>query len=291
MYGGEGIRIGFGTICIEIQCSDRELLEKWRTDYRPFLVSQQPDFHIEFTLGNRLTASRIKSRLRTSYSYVEGDRFFTRPRLLEQHVDWKTATLHVETEKELFAPDVDYKLMNSLIRGIYWGIYTRVKNMSPEAYLVHGCGIVDGSRCYLFTGPSGSGKTTVAGLSEGRKVLNDEAVLIGRNKTGFYLTGTPFTGGIPDRCSDTAPLSSVFFLRHSREVTLRRLSEVETYRGFLTQFFDTSPLHEAAGIDSLQERANISAEVARAVPSYELGFLPSRSFWDAVESIDTEGVR
>ena len=230
----ETVRIGFGSICIEIHCSDKEFLRKLCVNYRPFQVSHQPDFRIKLNLRNKLTIPEIKQLLAKARSYVEGNRFITKPELLEHYIDWEAATLWVNTERELFSPDLDYRFMNSWIRGIYSGIYAKLRNTTPDAYLVHGCGIIDGKRCYLFTGPSGSGKTTIAKLAEEREVLNDEAVLIGRNKEGFYISGTPFDGEISNRCNASAHLSAILFLRHDKRVSLRKLGKVETYKRLLT---------------------------------------------------------
>jgi len=283
MYGEETVKIEFGRCCIEIQCHDQEFMAKMRDNYRPFLISREPDFRISFNLRKTLTASEVKNLLTSSRSRV--DEGYFESEILKCRVDWAEATLRVDMEREILAPSVEYKLMNSLLRGIYAGIYARIRNTQPDAYLVHGCGIVDGNKCYLFTGPSGSGKTTLAKLAGGRKVLNDEAVLIGRDKKGFYLTGTPFDGGIPDKCNDSARLSAIIFLKHDTQVSLRELSKTETYYRLLAQIFDTTPLLEATGADSLQERANLSAKVATEVSSYELSFLPDGSFWQVIESI------
>lgn len=280
-----GVTIAFGNLCIEIHCQDQGFMEKAQVDYYPFLVSRQPDFRIEFNLKSQLSAREIARLLPETRSYIDHDQLITEPELLRCRIDWAKAALWVEMEKEIFAPSVEYKLMNLLLRGVYCGVYKRVRGIRPEAYLVHGCGILDGRRGYLFTGPSGAGKTTIAKLSDGRKVLNDEAILIGRNKEGFHIAGTPLDGGVSHRCNDQGCLSTILFLRQDTEVSLQRLSGTEVYRRLLAQMFDTSPLLEAANIDSLPERADLAAEVATSVPSYELGFLPDNSFWEAVETI------
>jgi hypothetical protein len=284
MDQAQTVKIGLGNICIEIQCRDQEFMENLLASYRPFLVSYHPDFRIELSLSNKLTAPEVKELLLNSKSYLYGNRFVTKPALLECFIDWANAILYVDTEKELFAPSVEYKFMNLIFRGIYSGIYARIKHTRQEAYLLHGCGIISGQRGYLFTGPSGSGKTTLASLAGSRKVLNDEAVLIGHNQDGFYLAGTPFDGGVPHKSSTSGHLSSIFFLKHNKQVSLHRLSKTETYYKLLTQIFDISPLFETNYNDSLQERADLSAEMATRVPSYELGFRPDSSFWQAVES-------
>jgi hypothetical protein len=260
-------------------------MDKARTDYHPFVVSRPPDFRVRFNLRNRLTASEVRELLWNSRSRLEGNHFFTKPELIECFIDWEKASVCINTEKNLFAPEVDYKFMNMLMRGIYWGIYKRVWNNSPDAYLVHGCGIVDAEHGYLFTGPSGSGKTTVARLADRRRVLNDETVLIGRNNKGFYLSGTPFNGDVLSKCGDTVHLSTIFFLKHDTEITLRRLDEVEAYRRFLVQILSTSPLFQSPELCFLSEQADFSREVALTAAFYELGFRPDNSFWEVLSNV------
>jgi hypothetical protein len=285
MNSDRAVRIGLGKTCIEIQCQDKEFIEKARVDYQPFLVLRRPDFKIKFSLRKRLAASEVKLLLQNSRAHFDGNRFFTTPELLECRIKWQEASLLVDTEREIFAPQTEYKLMNNLMCGIYPAIYKKLRNSTPDAYLVHGCGVMDGRQCYLFTGPSGSGKTTIARLAGGRIVLNDEGVLIGRNKNGFHISGTPFDGGVPNRCGTTSQLSTIFFLKHDTKVSLRRLSKVETYIRLLTQVFDTSPLFEMPSFESLSEQADLSSQVATQIPSYELSFRPDSSFWPFVENI------
>jgi hypothetical protein len=289
---GEGImkqkqtvKLELGKVCVEINCPDQEILGKMRADYSSFLVSRKPDFRINFSLREKLLPLEIKQLLIHSRSYMYGNRFVTKPDLLECRINWAKAILWVNAEKELFAPSVEYKLMNQLMRGIYSGIYAKLRHAKPDAYLVHGCGIMDGERSYLFTGPAGSGKTTIAKLADGRKVLNDEAVLIGRKNGGVHLAGTPFDGGISEKCNASGYLSAILFLKHDTQVRLRKLREVETYHKLLSQTFDTTPLFEASDSGSLQERADLSVEVATKVPAYELGFRPDTSFWQIIHSI------
>jgi len=276
------VTICIGNVCIEISCNDHDFLGKARIDYHPFLVLRKPDFHIRFELRDTLKATEVKTRLLCSRAHLEGDHFYTRPKLMECHINWKEATLLVAAEKELFGAEVNYKFMNIFLRGIYSGIFKRIRRSLLDAYIIHGCGIVDKNRCFLFTGPSGSGKTTIAELAGKREVLNDEAVLIGKNKESFYLSGTPFDGGVSSRCSITSHLSAIYFLKHNATVTLEPLAKTETYYRLLSQIFDTTPLFEKPGSESLSEIADFSAAVAAQVPAYELGFYPDSSFWEVI---------
>jgi hypothetical protein len=279
------MKIEFGNVCIEIQCRDKGFMDKMLVNCRPFLASRVPDFRVELNLRNKLTDLEVKQLLMKTISCQNSTWFFPSPELLRYRIDWAEATLQVDTERELFAPVVDYKLMNYLMLGIYSGIYSRLRNTAPEAYLVHGCGIVAGKQCYLFTGPSGAGKTTVAKLAQGRKVLNDEAVLIGRNKEGLYVSGTPFEGGQPEKFNTSAGLSAIFFLKHDTQVSVRKLNKSDAYIRLLSQIFTTSPLFETSGDECFKKRANLSADMATRVPAYELAFRPDTSFWQVIDAI------
>ncbi len=113
------LRIVLGDTCIKMCSQDADFVEDLRTRYHPFLSSRQPDFCIEFSLRNDLTVSEIKGILNSSRSYLEGSHYFTVPRLLDCQVDWNEARLQVSTEKGIFSPEIDYKLINILLRGIY----------------------------------------------------------------------------------------------------------------------------------------------------------------------------
>ena len=285
MYPEREIVIALGNTCIGIRCEDREFMEKLTADYEPFLVSVRPDLSIHFNLRNKLSVSDIRHIIEHSKVHSEGDRFYTEMEMIDCRMKWSEATLEVETEKNIFNAEVNYRFMNLMLRGLYSGIFRKMRKTKFDDYLVHGCGVANGERCYLFTGPSGSGKTTVASLAGGREILNDETVLIGRNDHGFRLSGTPFDGGLHERNNSKYHLSAIFFLKHDRQVTIRKLNEVDTYKRLLTQVFDTSPLFESPDNDSFSEQAELCSRVASGVPAYELGFLPDSSFWPYIESI------
>jgi hypothetical protein len=285
LYREKEITVGLGNTRIGMRCRDKEFMGKLATDYEPFLVPGAPDINIEFNISDNYTAPEIKELMTGLRAFRDGEHYYTEPELIECRLRWHEACLKIKTQKHLFDPEVDYRFLNTLLRGLYTGIYRKLRKTDFNDYLVHGCGVAEGNRCYLFTGPSGSGKTTVAGLAGGRDILNDEAVLLGRNNGGFRLGGTPFDGGIPERNNSRYHLSAIFFLKHDRQVTIRKLNQIESYKRLLTQVFDTSPLFELPDNDTFSEQAELCSEVASVVSSYELGFLPDASFWQHIENI------
>ena len=279
------VTIGLGDTSIGITSPDEDFVEKMRSDYQHFTISRKPEFCIEINLNDRLSTDEIRDRLLITRPNHEGNRYYTTPYLVDCSIDWDSGTLQIDTEKGIFDPAVDYKLMNQVLRGVYSGIYKKIRQSPIDTYLVHGCGIVSGSKSYLFTGMSGSGKTTVARLANGRKVLNDEAVTICHNSLGFRIDGSPLDGDFQDRNSEGGHLSAIFFLEHAKEVSVQKLKESDAYVRFLLQVFHTAPLFEKHDDESLSERADLSAAIATSVPAYRLGFRPDQSFWKAVENV------
>jgi hypothetical protein len=278
------INIKLGNTSIGLSSHDDDFLQKARRAYQPFLVNGEPDFRIEFTLDSNLTPSQVKDILKYARPYNDGSRYYTDPDLIDCILDWESRHLSVRTQKALFHDDVEYRLMSYLLRGIYAGITKNLKKSRIQHYIVHGCGIAQGDRYYLFTGVSGSGKTTVARLANGRTVLNDEAVLISCHDDVIRVAGSPLDGELLDKSSKEGDLTAIFFLEHAPEVTLERLSSSRAYHMFLCQVFDISPLFQPSSIETLQERADLSSRVAQSVPCFRLGFRPDNSFWEVVQN-------
>ena len=251
--------------------------------YRPFLTDREPDFDLSFTLDSNLTPAQARRILRASRAHQNGSRYYTVPDLIDCRLDWDRRALAVRTQKALFHRDADYRLMSYLLRGVYAGVLKKYRQAAVKYHIVHGCGVVSGERFYLFTGVSGSGKSTVAKLAGHRTVLNDEAVLLSTRGGRFQITGSPLTGEVPRTSARKGDLAAIFFLEHAPEVRLTPLSTTKAYPQLLCQFFDLAPLFEQSDRKTFQERAEISARLAQAVPCYTLGFKPDTTFWEVIE--------
>ena len=282
------LSLAVGDTCIGLRCSDDIVTRRMRRAYQPFTSDGAPEYAIDLNLHDYLTESEIGDVLSRLEAHCDGTRFFTNPWLIDCYLDRKARLVRVEAERGLFKPPASYRLMNHLLRGLYYSVYKWIRHEEPHAYLVHGCGVLSGGTGLLFTGPSGIGKTTVASLAGDRTVLNDETVLVGRNGSGFNITGTPFDGGVPSRAGVSERLSAVLMLRQADKVELKRLRNGDAYKQILAQVLDSSPLFDVSRLEYLPERADLSAELAASVPVYELGFRPDDSFWEVVESIGKE---
>ncbi len=282
------LAISLGDTSIGLYSGDRDFVRYLRERYRAFVSAKLPEFTIEFHLKDDLTLEETENRLRRSCGHAENCHYWTEPELIECDLDWDARLLSVTTDRMVFDARLGFRLTDLLLRGLYPGIYRKVRNTEQNAYLVHGCGIAEGDRAFLFTGPSGSGKTTVAGLAGGRKILNDEAVLLAPDERGLLISGTPFTGGVPEQSSEAFPLEAIFFLKHGTQVSVRKLGPVDTYKRILLQVLDTSPLFENKDQAAFAAQADFSALIASNVSAYELAFLPDDSFWPDIQRVTKE---
>jgi hypothetical protein len=261
-------------------------LAKLRSEYAPFLVDREPDVWIDLDAPKSLTIPEVQHVVDNLTTSFDGRRFATDPEMIECIVDWSNWVVSFTVEREVFDPRIDYKPMNLLFRGIYYAIHKWKRRAVPDAYLVHGCGLLDERKGgYLFTGPSGIGKSTVAKLAQSRAVMNDEAVLVRRQEGRYRIEGTPLEGDLRPTSNSSADLAAIFFLKQAIDVSVRKLGVVDACTRLLGQVMETTPLFDTSGNGSMDERMGVCATLAESVPVYELCFRRDASFWAAVEAI------
>jgi len=141
---------------------------------------------------------------------------------------------------------------------------------------VHACGLTDLSgNGYLFAGQSGAGKSTTARLwadQSGVRILSDERVVLRKNGEEIWMHGTPWHGEAGLARADRARLTKAFFLRQAGENRTFRLTRGQAAARFFACSFP--PFYNPAGIDFI---LGFFDDLLKAVPAYELGFLPEAS--------------
>jgi hypothetical protein len=93
----------------------------------------------------------------------------------------------------------------------------------------------------------------------------------------FWMYGTPWHGEYSGVSPQGVPLERVFFLRHAPANAVRRVAGAAAASGLLTRCFP--PLWDAAG---MRYTLDFCAQLAAAVPFYDLGFLPDERVVDLV---------
>jgi hypothetical protein len=146
------------------------------------------------------------------------------------------------------------------------------------ALIFHAAGIVHQGVAYAFFGHSGSGKTTVARLSKGKPVLNDDLLLIGPAKSGYKVWATPF-GKRRSPQVQTAPLRALLRLQQAHRDRLEPMP-----RGIaLGELVANSPVVNA---DPSRASTLLSywESVSSSVPVFRLYFDRSDTFWEAIDA-------
>ena len=148
--------------------------------------------------------------------------------------------------------------------------------------LIHGCGIVDEDKGYLFTGHSNHGKSTMAKLwRNSGGVLGDELAALAIDREGrFRIYGTPWPGEYSKISYGGVSLRKIFFLSHSRKNTAKRVYGAEAGAMLLARSF--APTWDRTGMESTLDAVTA---LLRQVPCYDLGFFPDDSVVDFVRGL------
>lgn len=160
---------------------------------------------------------------------------------------------------------------------VFLGIWTP----NYGGLLIHAAAIEDRGRAYIFLGRSGSGKSTVARLSEGRRVLNDDIVgVLPDNKGNWLAYPTPFWHPGQTRPNDkTEPLIiSGFF---------NLVKDTKVFSEALSKAVGTAKIVSASTIlavlpDLSNNVAQISEQITQWLPVRNLHFRKDGTFWDDI---------
>lgn len=150
---------------------------------------------------------------------------------------------------------------------------------------IHACGVIDPSgNGHLFVGRSGAGKTTVARLWQnvpGVTVLSDDRIILRKAGETICMYGTPWHGEAQLASPDRAPLTRVYFLTKEIKNELVSLRKSDAAgRLFACSF---PPFYSQQGLDFIM---GFIGEVVKAVPSFELRFLPDERVLELIQKGD-----
>ena len=138
---------------------------------------------------------------------------------------------------------------------------------------VHACGLLDAQgNGHLFLGQSGAGKTTMARLwenAEGVRILSDDRIILRRTDNRIWMYGTPWHGDAELAFPARAALSRIYFLRHNDQNQLVPLSGATAVGRLFSCAFPF--FYSSSALDFMLA---FLAEIVKAVPCYQLSFLP-----------------
>lgn len=140
---------------------------------------------------------------------------------------------------------------------------------------VHGCGLVDEGKAYLFLGHSGAGKSTTARMWQSLRkaeILSDDRVILRMHEGELWMYGTPWHGEAAYALPVRAKLDRIFILRHAAENRISELSPALAAGELFARSFP--PFHSESG---LERTVAFLHNVVERVPCYDFAFVPDES--------------
>ncbi len=141
--------------------------------------------------------------------------------------------------------------------------------------LLHGAGLVNDNKGYLFTGVSGAGKTTVCRVSKEAYILNDDLVGIMPDNGGWQVWSTPFTN--PTQVEPNPGHASFFSMLRLIQANQHRLTEMTAAVAMAEMISHVVVVNSNANLtESVLLRC---FSIIQIISYYELYFLPDDRFW------------
>jgi hypothetical protein len=146
-----------------------------------------------------------------------------------------------------------------------------------DVIMIHASGVAMNGKASIFTGVSGKGKTTMARLwfEAGADVLNDDRLIIRKEKDGYSVHNTPMFYEDTPR---SASLKAIHIIRHAKKNVAEQLLGAEAIASVSANCIQ----HGYRG-ESVQKHLNFLSELVSKIPVYDVGFLPERSIVDYLQ--------
>ena len=243
--------------------------------FRPFLTAHAPDYTARFRMVDALPPFDDRVLYEgTCYRVHPGDcrSFFDAPRELTPYALARTnrGQGYIEVFCLPKGAHCVSEMDNSFFHLGFEGLLIRRGRICFHAACIRTAygGI-------LFSGPSGIGKTTQAELwcrHRGAELLNGDRPILQQTQPGFLAWGSPYAGSSRCHVNSSVPVTALVFLAQEPENRIRRLKPGEAFRriygGLTVNSWDREFMDRAV---------SLAAELASAVPCYELGCVPDES--------------
>ena len=244
--------------------------------YQPFITTAAPDIRIGLKLGQpRLEGLKVVFESPPIWSLYSGKglRVFSIFNQMPERSHSFCLTSGITHPVIQFSPE--FRRPFDPFCGPALELLTVVQLAVGSGCLLHGCGIQLSNRGILFAGQSGAGKSTMLKLwaeESDALILSDDRTIAKYLGSELRIYGTPWHGKARGGLPRSANLAAIFFLKHGRANSMRRLRNADIVRKLLTCSFP--PLWDAAGMSATLDFFN---SVGKEIPCYELEFVPDDS--------------
>jgi hypothetical protein len=264
------IDLSVAGIGIRIYCHDPGVADRLRWRYADFSASGPPKFESWVILEGDLRSNAL---LDTGVVFRDHILHFTAQGYMGR-IDVKENRGQLNLSSKQPVEDIDY-----FIR-----VVCALLAFENKGVMFHAAGVVREGSALLFFGHSGAGKTTVARLSPGGLILNDDLVILlprggsAGTQNDWIAHATPFWNPTQVRpTSESAPVAGLFRLVQDREVFIEPMGKAQALAEFLSNIpvIPDDPQRNATLIDR-------SLRLLGDIPTFRLHFLPDDSFWQVI---------
>lgn len=197
---------------------------------------------------------------------MEGDHWTFRRADYLAEVNFDFSDARIEAHDALALKHAIMNLYSALVAHSEWGL------------LIHSSCIIDGAAAYLFSGRSGAGKSTIARLSAPRRVLSNEATIVGIDDHGVVVYNSFGFRSEPGLfASGSRSLRAIYLLRQAESISTSTVPSVEALSLLMDKvFYWKFDPHETSKV------IRLLMKLVRHVSTYELFFQNNEKFWGAI---------
>jgi hypothetical protein len=276
-----GIKVGVANVCCLIKSKNKDFIDQIKKEYKDFLCVRRPSFILEMNTEEAKVKDVVVRKNDKVVDFLKPakivsgkkNKIFITSRYFDGYFNLKRKT--GEFVIKIFKGSGLLAFRN-VLRLCYSLIF-----LNKNTVLMHGAGIINKGKGYLFSGPPLSGKSTIAKLSLGKIILNDECVVVRRDEDGVRIYGTPF-GGELKPVNKSANLCKVFFIEHDRKTYITKLKELDAITKNLFNNFLFMNIIVREEQELTKKLLKITNYIFMDIPSYELHFNLRDNLWEII---------
>jgi hypothetical protein len=220
-------------------------------------------FHTDNFLNNACTET-IRELFRER-SLLKKTLFFksTENSAFAYNYDLKKGVLCVNSRKSVFNSIVRIKDSLSLAQAVLLS--------GSGGLLLHGCGIFDKGKGYVFLGISGAGKSTVASFFSPEKILSDDVLPVRAGVGGVKVFSSPFkqVGRQINIGNKNSELKAGFFLLKDNENFLSPVEKPRALVNILKHHVHYARFYNDAGLKNMFDTAG---KIVEDIPFFDMHF-------------------
>jgi len=281
------LKLGIADIVISVIFEDKTQSSEVDGSYKYFLTNSKPDISL-YTHYGYIPKSKLGEKIfdtGTTWAFYQNNGKYilkTSSKAVILESDFKSGDIYIRAQGR--KRKVEYPLNYPLGEVLMINLLAQKRGV-----MIHSCGVSNKGHGLLFAGISQMGKSTIANLwksqmangksqNERVSILSDDRIIIRKRNGQFWIYGTPWHGDAKVHSPERAPLGKIFFLKHAKKNSIKKIEPLEAASRLIVCSFPT--LWDKKGMEFT---LNFCAELAQKIPCYELGFVPDESVVDLVE--------